>query len=118
MFCRSVNIPHYTETHTSVCLSPKTQRHDVLRNPEVGLRDRELESQPKKEPNHIEETEEESCCKTKEQGSDKQLAAANQKREAIVIGESPSPAVSVISISSDTDDDERDTEEQRCSSNT
>ncbi|XP_053362151.1 homeodomain-interacting protein kinase 3a isoform X1 [Clarias gariepinus] len=115
---RSVNIPHYTETHTSVCLSPKTQRHDVLRNPEVGLRDRELESQPKKEPNHIEETEEESCCKTKEQGSDKQLAAANQKREAIVIGESPSPAVSVISISSDTDDDERDTEEQRCSSNT
>lgn len=109
---------HYTEKHSSVCLSPKTQRQDVLRNPEAGLRGREAESQLKKQPNLSEETEEESCCKAKEQGSEEQLSAANQQRESVVIGESPSPAVSVISISSDTDDDERDTEEQRCSSNT
>lgn len=109
---------HYSETHTSVCLSPKTQRQDVLRNPEVGLSVREAESQPKKEPNHIEDPEEESCCKMKKQGPVEQLSAANQQRETVVIGESPSPAVSVISISSDTDEDERDTEEQRCSSNT
>lgn len=108
---------HYTETHTSVCLSPKTQRPEVLRNPEAGLSVREVESQHKKDPNHIEEREEESCCKTKEQGTGEKLSAANQQRESIVIGESPSPAVSVISISSDTDEDERDTEEQRCSSN-
>lgn len=118
MFCRSVNTSYYAETHTSVCLSPKMQRQDTLRNPEVGLRDREVESQPKKEPNHIEETAEESCCKKKEQGSEEQQSAAKQQRESIVIGESPSPAVSVISISTDTDEDERDTEEQRCSSNT
>ncbi|XP_017329873.1 homeodomain-interacting protein kinase 3a isoform X1 [Ictalurus punctatus] len=115
---RSLNMLHYTEMHTSVCLSPKTQRQDVLRNPQAGLRDREAESQPKKEPNGIDETEGESCRKTKEQGSNEQLLATNQQRESIVIGESPSPAVSVISISSDTDEDERDTEEQRCSSNT
>ncbi|XP_060784270.1 homeodomain-interacting protein kinase 3a isoform X2 [Neoarius graeffei] len=113
---RSVNTSHYTETHTSACLSPKTQRQDVLRNPEAVLRGREAESQLKKQPNHI-ETEEESCCKTKKQSSEEQLSAANQQRESIVIGESLSPVVSVISISSDTDD-ERDTEEQRCSSNT
>lgn len=114
MFCRSVNTSHYTEKHTSACLSPKTQRQDVLRNPEAVLRGREAESQLKKQPI---ETEEESCCKTKKQSSEEQLSAANQQRESIVIGESLSPVVSVISISSDTDD-ERDTEEQRCSSNT
>lgn len=109
---------HYTETHASVCLSPKTQRQDVLRNPEVGLSGREAESHARKALNHIEETEEESCCKSKEQGSDEQLSAASQQRESVVIGESPSPATSVISISSDSDEDERDAEEQRCSSNT
>ncbi|KAI5105482.1 homeodomain interacting protein kinase 3a [Silurus meridionalis] len=114
---RSVNMSHYTEKHNSVCLSPKTQRQDVQRNPEAGLRDREVGSQPKKEPNHIEEAEEESCCKTKEQCSDEQLSAANQQRESVVIGESPSPVVSVISISSDTDEEERDKDQQRCSSN-
>ncbi|XP_026991092.2 homeodomain-interacting protein kinase 3a isoform X1 [Tachysurus fulvidraco] len=114
---RSGNMSYYTETHTSVCLSPKMQRQDNLRNPEAGLRDREVESQPKKQPNHIEETEEESYCRTNEQGSEEQLSATNQQRESVVIGKSPSPTVSVISISSDSDEDERDTE-QRCSSNT
>lgn len=109
---------HYTETRSSVCFSPKIQRLEVLRNPEAGLSVREAEPQPKKEPNHIEETEEESCFRKKEQGSDEQFSTANQQRESVVIGESPSPVVSVISISSDTDEDERDTEEQKCSSNT
>lgn len=109
---------YYTETRTSACLSPKMQRQDALHNREAGLRDREVESQPKKEPNHIDEPEEEICCKAKEQGSEEQLSTANQQRESIVIGESPSPVVSVISISSDTDEDEGDAEEQRCSSNT
>lgn len=108
---------YYTEMHTSVCLSPKMQRQDTLRNPEAGLRDREVESQPKKQPNHIEEKEEESYCKTNKQSSEEQLSATNQQRESVVIGKSPSPTVSVISISSDSDEDERDTE-QRCSSNT
>lgn len=116
--CRSVNISHYTEAHTSVCHSPKTQRQDVLRNQEAGLSVREAESQPKKKLNHIEETEEESCCRTKERGSELQLSAANRQRESVVFGESPSPVASVISISSDTDEEERDTEEKRCSSNT
>ncbi|XP_037396538.1 homeodomain-interacting protein kinase 3a isoform X1 [Pygocentrus nattereri] len=112
---RSVNVSHYTDTQPSVCLSPKTR--DRLRNPEVDLtpRGREAVSRVEQEPVHSEESEDVSCCKAG-QHSGEQLAVARQQRESIVIGESPSPAVSVISISSDTDGEEEAT--QRCSLNT
>ncbi|XP_066505653.1 homeodomain-interacting protein kinase 3a isoform X2 [Hoplias malabaricus] len=111
---RSVNVSHYTDTQPSVCVSPKTR--DRLRNPEARLspRRRKAESQVVQEPEHL-ESEDMSCCKAG-QRSEEQLSVANQQRESIVIGESPSPAVSVISISSDTDEDEEAT--QRCSLNT
>uniref|UniRef100_A0A8C1ZJM7 non-specific serine/threonine protein kinase n=1 Tax=Cyprinus carpio TaxID=7962 RepID=A0A8C1ZJM7_CYPCA len=58
-------------------------------------------AQVKPEP---EQVEKEGCCKT---------AVTNQQRESI-IRESPSPAVSIISISSGTDEEEQ---AQRCSLN-
>ncbi|KAL7885410.1 hypothetical protein AOLI_G00057050 [Acnodon oligacanthus] len=112
---RSVNVSHYADTQPSVCLSPKTR--DRLRNPEVDLtpRGRETVSRVEQAPVRSEESEDVSCCKAG-QHSDEQLTVASQQRESIVIGESPSPAVSVISISSDTDEEEEAT--QRCSLNT
>uniref|UniRef100_A0A8C1XR76 non-specific serine/threonine protein kinase n=1 Tax=Cyprinus carpio TaxID=7962 RepID=A0A8C1XR76_CYPCA len=61
----------------------------------------EVQAQVKPEP---EQVEKEGCCKT---------AVTNQQRESI-IRESPSPAVSIISISSGTDEEEQ---AQRCSLN-
>ncbi|XP_007228387.3 homeodomain-interacting protein kinase 3a isoform X3 [Astyanax mexicanus] len=113
---RSVNVSHYTDTQHSVCLSPKTR--DRLRNPVAAghcPRGREVEPRAAQEPERIEETEDVSCCKAGKR-SDEQLSVSNQQRESIVIGESPSPAVSAISISSDTDEEEEVT--QRCSPHT
>uniref|UniRef100_A0A8C1HKV9 non-specific serine/threonine protein kinase n=1 Tax=Cyprinus carpio carpio TaxID=630221 RepID=A0A8C1HKV9_CYPCA len=64
--------------------------------------DREVHSQVKPE---AEQVQEEGCCKA---------VVANQQRESVIIRESPSPAVSVISISSGTDEEEQ---AQRCSLN-
>ncbi|KAK1804593.1 hypothetical protein P4O66_020587, partial [Electrophorus voltai] len=112
---RSVNVSHYTDTQSSVCLSPKTR--DKLRNQEVGLghRVREAESQVEQDPEQIEETEEVGCCKAG-QACDEQLSVANQQRKSIVIGESPSPVVSVISISSVSE--EEDEAKHMCSLST
>uniref|UniRef100_A0A8C1SX97 non-specific serine/threonine protein kinase n=1 Tax=Cyprinus carpio TaxID=7962 RepID=A0A8C1SX97_CYPCA len=63
---------------------------------------KEVHSQVKPE---AEQVQEEGCCKA---------VVANQQRESVIIRESPSPAVSVISISSGTDEEEQ---AQRCSLN-
>uniref|UniRef100_A0A672PX92 non-specific serine/threonine protein kinase n=1 Tax=Sinocyclocheilus grahami TaxID=75366 RepID=A0A672PX92_SINGR len=65
--------------------------------PQPSSPDREVQAQVKPE-----QVEEKSCCKA---------AVANQQRESVIIRESPSPAVSVISISSGTDEEEQ---AQRC----
>lgn len=110
-----MNVSHYTDTQTSVCHSPKSR--DRRRNPEAEIipRGREVESRVEQEPGQLEEAVEVSCCKTG-QRSDEQLSATSHQRESIVIGDSPSPAVSVISISSGTDEEEEAT--QLCSLNT
>uniref|UniRef100_A0A8C2GEF6 non-specific serine/threonine protein kinase n=1 Tax=Cyprinus carpio TaxID=7962 RepID=A0A8C2GEF6_CYPCA len=69
--------------------------------PRPSSPNREVQAQVKPEP---EQVEKEGCCKT---------AVTNQQRESI-IRESPSPAVSIISISSGTDEEEQ---AQRCSLN-
>ncbi|XP_073724719.1 homeodomain-interacting protein kinase 3a isoform X2 [Misgurnus anguillicaudatus] len=100
---RSMKVSHYTDTQPSVCPSPKTT--DRLTNAEPQRQrispEREAQSQVKQEPEPAED--EEGCCKA---------GAANQQRQSI--RESPSPAVSVISISSGTDEEEQ---AQRCSLN-
>uniref|UniRef100_A0A672QJD0 non-specific serine/threonine protein kinase n=1 Tax=Sinocyclocheilus grahami TaxID=75366 RepID=A0A672QJD0_SINGR len=98
---RSMNVLHYTDTQPSVCPSPKMADRLASAEPQPSSPDREVQAQVKPEP---EQVEEESCCKT---------AVANQQRESI-IRESPSPAVSIISISSGTDEEEQ---AQRCSLN-
>uniref|UniRef100_A0A673IL30 non-specific serine/threonine protein kinase n=1 Tax=Sinocyclocheilus rhinocerous TaxID=307959 RepID=A0A673IL30_9TELE len=98
---RSMNVLHYTDTQPSVCPSPKMADRLASAEPQPSSPDREVQAQVKPEP---EQVEEESCCKT---------AVANQQRQSI-IRESPSPAVSIISISSGTDEEEQ---AQRCSLN-
>ncbi|XP_051545183.1 homeodomain-interacting protein kinase 3-like isoform X1 [Myxocyprinus asiaticus] len=96
---RSMNVSHYTDTQLSVCPSPKMADRLVSTEPERSSPDKEVQSQVKQEPEQVE-----GCCKA---------GVANQQRESIIIRESPSPAVSVISISSGTDEEEL----QRCSLN-
>uniref|UniRef100_A0AAR2JFY7 non-specific serine/threonine protein kinase n=1 Tax=Pygocentrus nattereri TaxID=42514 RepID=A0AAR2JFY7_PYGNA len=100
----NIGIAHvvWPQTAASKCSKPSQNRKGSL-------------SRVEQEPVHSEESEDVSCCKAG-QHSGEQLAVARQQRESIVIGESPSPAVSVISISSDTDGEEEAT--QRCSLNT
>lgn len=99
---RSMNVSHYTDTQPSVCPSPKMADRLTSTEPQPSSPDREVQVRVKPEP---EQVEEEGCCKA---------AVANQQRESIIIRESPSPAVSVISISSGTDEEEQ---AQRCSLN-
>lgn len=82
-----MNVSHYTDTQPSVCPSPKMADRLVSAEPQPSSPDRVMQAQVKPEP---EQVEEEGCCK---------VAVANQQRESIIIRESPSPAVSVISIS-------------------
>uniref|UniRef100_A0A8C1ZJM5 non-specific serine/threonine protein kinase n=1 Tax=Cyprinus carpio TaxID=7962 RepID=A0A8C1ZJM5_CYPCA len=78
-----------------------SQNRLVSTEPRPSSPNREVQAQVKPEP---EQVEKEGCCKT---------AVTNQQRESI-IRESPSPAVSIISISSGTDEEEQ---AQRCSLN-
>uniref|UniRef100_A0A8C1ZJ05 non-specific serine/threonine protein kinase n=1 Tax=Cyprinus carpio TaxID=7962 RepID=A0A8C1ZJ05_CYPCA len=98
---RSMNVSRYTDTQPSVCPSPKMADRLVSTEPRPSSPNREVQAQVKPEP---EQVEKEGCCKT---------AVTNQQRESI-IRESPSPAVSIISISSGTDEEEQ---AQRCSLN-
>lgn len=97
-----MNVSHYTDTQPSVCPSPKMTDRLASVEQQPSSPDREVQAQVKQEP---EQLEEEGCCKA---------AVANQQRESIIIRESPSPVVSVISISSGTDEEEQ---AQRCSLN-
>uniref|UniRef100_A0A672PWZ2 non-specific serine/threonine protein kinase n=1 Tax=Sinocyclocheilus grahami TaxID=75366 RepID=A0A672PWZ2_SINGR len=90
---RSMNVSHYTDTQPSVCPSPKMADRLASAEPQPSSPDREVQAQVKPE-----QVEEKSCCKA---------AVANQQRESVIIRESPSPAVSVISISSGTDEEEQ-----------
>ncbi|XP_056595614.1 homeodomain-interacting protein kinase 3a isoform X1 [Triplophysa dalaica] len=99
---RSMNVSYYTDTQPSVYPSPKTTDRLTNAQPEQISPNKEMQKQVKQE---LEQVEEEGCCKA---------GVANQQRESIVIRETPSPAVSVISISSGTDEEEQ---AQRCSLN-
>lgn len=54
--------------------------------------------------NHDPEGQESNYCKS--DGLDPDSSVSNKQRQAIIIADSPSPAVSVITISSDTDEEE------------
>lgn len=55
--------------------------------------------------NHNSEGQESNCCDSSVR-QDPDSSISNQQRQAIIIADSPSPAVSVITISSDTDEED------------
>ncbi|XP_053120505.1 homeodomain-interacting protein kinase 3 [Hemicordylus capensis] len=55
--------------------------------------------------NHNSEGQESNCCKPSVR-QDSDSSVSNKQRQAIIIADSPSPAVSVITISSDTDEED------------
>lgn len=55
--------------------------------------------------NHNSEGQESNYCKPSD-GLDPDSSISNKQRQAIIIADSPSPAVSVITISSDTDEED------------
>ncbi|XP_062856885.1 homeodomain-interacting protein kinase 3a isoform X2 [Trichomycterus rosablanca] len=108
---RSMNTFHYADTQPSLCsVSPKNQ--NMQQSQEGKHINREVELRTKQEPKHIEDTGDVGCCK-KDLSPKKHLLISSQQRESVVNGETPSPTVSVITISSDTDAE--DETEQRCS---
>lgn len=55
--------------------------------------------------NHNSEEQKRNCCKPSVR-QDLESSVSNKQRQAIIIADSPSPAVSVITISSDTDEED------------
>ncbi|XP_066556580.1 homeodomain-interacting protein kinase 3a isoform X2 [Amia ocellicauda] len=93
---RSNNILHNTNTQNQIRMSPKIA--DNAKNAQ------EQSCVARTQDNRNPERETRSCCKAGQDPGD--LAISNKQRHTIIIADSPSPAVSVITISSDTDDEE------------
>ncbi|XP_033913574.3 homeodomain-interacting protein kinase 3-like isoform X1 [Acipenser ruthenus] len=91
------NFFHNSNTQNLVRLSPKISGN--VKNDEAESCTGE--GQGHRSP----QREERSCCKASVV-QDSDLAISNKQRQTIIIADSPSPVVSVISISSDTDDEE------------
>ncbi|XP_005991302.1 homeodomain-interacting protein kinase 3 isoform X2 [Latimeria chalumnae] len=66
----------------------------------------EPESCKDSQDNHNQEGDVRSCCKASVGQDPDDSAISNKQRQTIVIADSPSPTVSVITISSDTDEEE------------
>ncbi|XP_015193712.2 homeodomain-interacting protein kinase 3a isoform X1 [Lepisosteus oculatus] len=93
---RSNNMLHNTNAQNHVRLSPKISDNSKRGAVESCIE----ETQDNRSP----EREKSSCCKAGQDPDD--LAVSSKQRQTIIIADSPSPAVSVITISSDTDDEE------------
>ncbi|XP_041073973.1 homeodomain-interacting protein kinase 3-like isoform X1 [Polyodon spathula] len=91
------NFFHNSNTQNSVRLSPKISGNVKNDEAESCMAER----QDNRSPQRVER----SCCKALVV-QDSDLAISNKQRRTIIIADSPSPVVSVISISSDTDDEE------------
>ncbi|KAI1889567.1 hypothetical protein AGOR_G00164240 [Albula goreensis] len=114
---RSNNFLHNTNTHNSACQSPKMP--DTGKSAEEGEACREAEPEAEAEPEvevEVEEPEEpeveveRSYCKA---GQDpEELAVSHKQRQSVVIADSPSPAGSVITISSDEEEEDEEEEEE------
>ncbi|XP_064192229.1 LOW QUALITY PROTEIN: homeodomain-interacting protein kinase 3-like [Anguilla rostrata] len=97
---RSNNFLHNTNVQNSACQSPKV--------PDAGKVAKEQpcpEAGPEAEP-EAQERERRSYCKA---GQDpEELTISHKQRQTVIIADSPSPAGSVITISSDTDAEEEE----------
>ncbi|KAH0620861.1 hypothetical protein JD844_021711 [Phrynosoma platyrhinos] len=89
------NVLQNTNIQNSAFVSPK------IFNVKAGEKVSCVETQD----NHNSEGQKSNCCKPSvRQNPDSSVS--NKQRQAIIIADSPSPAVSVITISSDTDEDD------------
>ncbi|KAF7699392.1 hypothetical protein HF521_004134 [Silurus meridionalis] len=110
-----MNFSHNTNTHYSVCHSPKTN-NGHKRTQEVECRrpksrDCVVEAESRVESQEeLQEEEEPACCKVEVETRSNALGVSEKQRQTVT-ADTPSPAGSVISISSDEDEDE-DTEEE------
>ncbi|XP_042563977.1 homeodomain-interacting protein kinase 3 isoform X3 [Clupea harengus] len=108
---RSNNFTHSTNTQSSVYQGPKMA--PVIKNVEVETVERRNYAEAERRERVSDRTdtsveeEEPSCCKVEEEEEEELVVAKKQQRQAMVIADSPSPAVSVISISSDTDEEDQ-----------
>ncbi|KAG7473698.1 hypothetical protein MATL_G00098650 [Megalops atlanticus] len=96
---RSNNFVHNTNTQNSACQSPKMSEagENVERCPQA---EPEVETEPDVEA----EPGKQNCCKT---GQDPDvLVLSHKQRQPIIMADSPSPAVSVITISSEMDEED------------
>ncbi|XP_048118399.1 homeodomain-interacting protein kinase 3 isoform X2 [Alosa alosa] len=117
---RSNNFTHSTNTQSSACQSPKMATiTKSAESEESKERRRYAEAERREcasdrtdvrrqEEDAVEEQQQErNCCKLEEEEEEELVVAKKQQRQSMVITDSPSPAVSVISISSDTDEEDR-----------
>ncbi|XP_028813147.1 homeodomain-interacting protein kinase 3a isoform X2 [Denticeps clupeoides] len=117
---RSVNVSHRADSQAAMCRSPKM---DQGRSPEAELGSRQranlAELEAGSEADQDPEAEDASCCWVGQE-ADGQMTGAHQQKEtqrrSSIIGDSPSPTGSVISISSDPYEEEEEEEgTQGCS---
>uniref|UniRef100_A0A673GBN0 non-specific serine/threonine protein kinase n=1 Tax=Sinocyclocheilus rhinocerous TaxID=307959 RepID=A0A673GBN0_9TELE len=98
---RSNNFMHSTNSQNSSCQSPKMV--DRAKNTEETAADCVVEAESEVVPE-----DEPVCCKAEPEYEDSTVS--QKQRQTIVIADSPSPAGSVISISSGTDEEGPDTQ--------
>uniref|UniRef100_A0A671K9D2 non-specific serine/threonine protein kinase n=1 Tax=Sinocyclocheilus anshuiensis TaxID=1608454 RepID=A0A671K9D2_9TELE len=98
---RSNNFMHSSNSQNSSCQSPKMV--DSVKNTEEEAADCVVEAESEAVPE-----EEPVCCKAEPEYEDSTVS--QKQRQTIVIADSPSPAGSVISISSGTDEEGPDTQ--------
>ncbi|XP_016113303.1 homeodomain-interacting protein kinase 3 isoform X3 [Sinocyclocheilus grahami] len=98
---RSNNFMHSTNSQNSSCQSPKMV--DRAKNTEEAAADCVVEAESEVVPE-----DEPVCCKAEPEYEDSTVS--QKQRQTIVIADSPSPAGSVISISSGTDEEGPDTQ--------
>uniref|UniRef100_A0A671RTY2 non-specific serine/threonine protein kinase n=1 Tax=Sinocyclocheilus anshuiensis TaxID=1608454 RepID=A0A671RTY2_9TELE len=98
---RSNNFMHSTNSQNSSCQSPKMV--DRAKNTEEVAADCVVEAESEVVPE-----DEPVCCKAEPEYEDSTVS--QKQRQTIVIADSPSPAGSVISISSGTDEEGPDTQ--------
>ncbi|KAL4641983.1 homeodomain-interacting protein kinase 3 isoform X1 [Arapaima gigas] len=98
---RTNNFVQNTNAQNSACQSPKMS--DTIKNVE---KEDCLHTGPEVEPEPHKEAP--NCCEAGQETDE--LTVSHKQRQTIVIADSPSPTISVITISSDTDEEAEDTQ--------
>lgn len=106
MYILIIGMTHYSFVCRSNSLQNTIVPHSTFISPKiVNGKDVEEVRCIETQDNRNSEAEARDCCETSvRQDSDESVS--DKQRQTIIIADSPSPAVSVITISSDTDEEE------------